>query len=106
MKHLSVPKNWQIGKRKTIIICLLIIAGICIVIAAYVAYGAYVAAYFKITKPIKPVQNYTLHANPYLQKHGLKKESFNESIQVIYLDDFLDYSTDKDCGNHNQVKYF
>ena len=87
-------------KKKSIIICFLIISVICIGIAAYVAY------YLYMSKPIRPVKNYTLHANSYLQKHGLKKENFEGPIKEIYLDDFLDYSTDKDCANHNQVNIF
>ena len=93
-------KNLETGKKQSIITCLAIISVLCILIAAYVAY------YFYVIQPIKPSTNYTLHANPYLLKRGLKKENFNGTIQEIYLDDFLDFSSDENCKKNNQVNNF
>ena len=52
---------------------------------------------------VKPVSNYTLHENKWLQIKGLIKENFSTPIEVIYFDDFLDFSSDENC--EAQVKF-
>lgn len=69
----------------------------CVVILLITALTAGLVYYVCLMIEINPSMNYTIHANVWLNKKGLIKEKFSGPVEIIYLDDFLEYSTDENC---------